>query len=213
MGDNAAWQLGDGTTGPERGIEHGPEDCSPGFPEPCSIVPLAVSGLGEAVSVAAGDGHALALLRDGTVMAWGGNGDGALGAGEVITSKEVSGPETCEGFLDGRYYFPCSMTPLAVSGLSDVTAVAAGDGFSLALLKNGTVEAWGRNEAGVLGNLTTRMSTVPTVISGLSEVTQIAAGSDYALALLKNGTVMGGGIMEMGSRRRQHHRPESVRNM
>jgi alpha-tubulin suppressor-like RCC1 family protein len=143
--------------------------------------------------VAAGDGHALALLRDGTVMAWGGNGDGALGAGEVITSKEVSGPETCEGFLDGRYYFPCSMTPLAVSGLSDVTAVAAGDGFSLALLKNGTVEAWGRNEAGVLGNLTTRMSTVPTAISGLREVTQIAAGSDYALALLKNGTVMGWG--------------------
>ncbi len=188
-GDSEAGQLGDGNN-------MGPEDCYPGFPEPCSLVPVSVSGLSKASSIATGGAHGLALLKDGTVMAWGGNGDGALGAGNITSlhAEEVIGPETCEVFLDHWEYFPCSMTPIAVSGLGEAAAVAAGGGFSLALLKNGTVMAWGYNEAGVLGNLTPpRISTVPVAVGGLSEVTAIAAGEGFALALRKNGTVMGWG--------------------
>src|SRR5256885_16456842 len=55
-----------------------------------STVPVAVSGLGSGVrSVSAGISHALALLNDGTVKAWGANEDGQLGIGND------SGPETC----------------------------------------------------------------------------------------------------------------------
>jgi alpha-tubulin suppressor-like RCC1 family protein len=169
-GANGTGQLGDGT-------DTGPEECFPGFPEPCSIVPVPVGGLSEVKSVAAGTDFALALLNDGTVVSWGDNSVGQLGAGNTIGSQ-----------------FELSTTPVAVGGLNEVTAIAAGRGYALALLKNGTVMAWGHNESGVLGNLTTKISTVPVAISGLSEVTAIAAGrGGYALALLKNGTVMGWG--------------------
>lgn len=200
-GGNAAGQLGDGT-------DTGPEGCTPGAGAngSCSLVPVAVGGLSEAKSIAAGGGHGLALLSDGTVMSWGSNGGGQLGAGEIITTgpsseglyfQHVSGPEACGG-AELWEAFPCSTTPVAIGGLSEVTQIAAGGDFSLALLKNGTVMAWGRDEAGVLGNLTTGMSTVPAAVGGLREVTQIAAGSDYALALLKDGTVMAWGGNEHG---------------
>ena len=39
-----------------------------------------------------------------------------------------------------------------MSGLSGVTAIAAGYDFGLALLSNGTVMAWGNNSEGELGD-------------------------------------------------------------
>lgn len=41
-----------------------------------------------------------------------------------------------------------SDVPMGVSGLSGVTAVSGGADFSLALLSNGTVAAWGENGFG-----------------------------------------------------------------
>jgi alpha-tubulin suppressor-like RCC1 family protein len=168
-GANGAGQLGDGN-------ETGPEDCYPGYPEPCSIVPVALRGLSEAKSVVAGGVHALALLNDGMVMAWGGNGAGQLGDG-TTTASDV---------------------PVAVSGLSEVTQITAGEASSFGLLKGGTVMSWGDNEYGELGNFTMRRSTVPVAVSGVSEVMAIAAGSDYVLALLKDGTVMAWGANGAG---------------
>jgi len=99
-----------------------------------STVPVAVSGLGSGVkSVSAGITHALALLNDGTVKAWGANEDGQLGIGND------SGPETCS------FSEPCSTKPLSVSGLSGVTAVSGGGVHNLALLSDGTVMACGGN--------------------------------------------------------------------
>src|SRR5256714_14535468 len=108
-----------------------------------STVPVAVSGLGSGVrSVSAGISHALALLNDGTVRAWGANEDGQLGIGND------SGPETCS-------FEPCSTKPLSVSGLSGVTAVSGGGVHNLALRSDATVMAWGGNGTGELGNGTT----------------------------------------------------------
>ena len=39
-----------------------------------------------------------------------------------------------------------------VKGLTNVTAVAAGNEFSMALKDDGTVWAWGRNDFGMLGD-------------------------------------------------------------
>ncbi|MCM3571360.1 RCC1 domain-containing protein [Neobacillus mesonae] len=64
-------------------------------------------------------GYNLALLFDGTVRAWGYNGDGELG--------------------DGTY--DSSNVPVQVSGLTDVIAIAAGAYHSLALLSDGTIRA------------------------------------------------------------------------
>ena len=156
-----------------------------------SDAPVAVHGLSGVTAIAAGEGFDLALLSNGTVMAWGSNQSGALGIGTT------TGPEECVSTI------PCSRTPVQVRGLSGVTAIATGEGFSLALLSNGMVMAWGKNTSGQLGDGTTTASDVPVPASGLSGVTAVAAGGD-SLALLSDGTVMdwgynGGGQLGTGS--------------
>ncbi len=166
-GENTWGQLGDGTTA-------GPETCAESLP--CSATPVAVSGLSGVAAIAAG-GDSLALLSNGTVKDWGYNGAGQLGNGST------TGPQTCDGSA-------CSTTPVLVSGLSGVTAIAGGLIHNLALSSSGTVMAWGNNGNGQLGDGTTNNSDVPVAVSGLSGVTAIAAGEYHSLALLGNTTVM-----------------------
>lgn len=61
-----------------------------------------------------------------------------------------------------------------VPALTEVAAVAAGETFSLALMKDGTVVQWGLNSAAP---------------PGLTGVTHIAAGAAHAMALRSDGTV------------------------
>lgn len=89
-----------------------------------------VASLYGATAIAGGSFHSLAVFSGGHVAAWGSNQFGELGNG---TS---AGPQLCGAFA-------CSLVPGAVSGLSNVVAVAGGLNFSLALLSNGTVMAWG----------------------------------------------------------------------
>jgi hypothetical protein len=79
-----------------------------------------------------------------------------------------------------------------------VTAVAAGEVHSLALLSNGTVMAWGQGDAGQLGDGHTKRSLVPVPVSGLTNASAIAAGSQHALAVLTDGTIMAWGDNESG---------------
>jgi alpha-tubulin suppressor-like RCC1 family protein len=152
-------------------------------------VPVAVSGVSEATAVSASFGHAMALLTSGTVVSWGENTDGDLGVGTF------TGPEKCP---KGTAEVPCSKTPVEVEGLSEVTAISAGAYHSLALLGDGTVMAWGRNEYGQLGNGTTEDSDVPVAVNGLSNVIAISAGYEENLALLSDGTVMAWGRNQLG---------------
>jgi alpha-tubulin suppressor-like RCC1 family protein len=131
-------------------------------------LPVAVSvPSGEVVAVACGTFHSLALLSDGTMLAWGRNTEGQLGDGSNNPSE----------------------VPVAVTGLSGVTAIAAGAEFSLALLDDNTVRAWGANGDGQLGNGTNFASNVPVAVTGLSDATAIAAGDRHALAVRANGTI------------------------
>jgi alpha-tubulin suppressor-like RCC1 family protein len=171
-GRNAEGQLGDGTT-------TGPGHCE--FGGACSTVPAAVSKLSGVTALAGSEDHSLALLSDGTVMAWGANFEGQLGDGSTTNSD----------------------VPVAVTGLSEkVTAIAAGSDFSLALLEGGTVMAWGGNGSGQLGDGTTTSKKVPVAV--LKEVTAIAAGRSHSLAVLSNGEVRdwgNGGSGQLGNGR------------
>jgi alpha-tubulin suppressor-like RCC1 family protein len=140
-------------------------------------VPVIASGLNFVTAVAAGKDHSLALLSDGTVVAWGSNASGQLGIGEESVGSDV---------------------PLPVEGLSHVKAIAAGANQSLALLQNGTVVAWGGNEAGQLGDGNTEASYLPVAVKGLTGVTAIAAGGEHSMALLSSGKVMAWGENEQG---------------
>lgn len=164
-GRNDVGQLGIGTT-------TGPETCMSELP--CSRTPVQVKGLSGVKAIATGYDHSLALLNNGTVVAWGRNHWGELGTG--ATGTKVCG----DGWL-------CNPTPTSIAGLNGVTEVATGHSQSLALLGDGTVKAWGINGA-----------DTPVSVNGLSGVTAIASGWLHNLALLDDGTVMAWGYNSNG---------------
>ena len=105
-----------------------------------------------------GNSHSCALLSDGTVRCWGYNGGGPLG--------QLGGGQLGDGTGNG------SSTPVVVSGISTATRVDLGDVHSCAVLSDGTVRCWGRNEYGQLGNGSTTDSLTPVAVSGISTATQ-----------------------------------------
>jgi alpha-tubulin suppressor-like RCC1 family protein len=146
--------------------------------QPNDDVPGQVVGLSSgATAVTVGSSHACALMsadaaaNAGSVLCWGDNTFGDLGNGSTIGSSPV---------------------PVAVTGLpADVTAIAAGWGFTCALTGSGAVYCWGNNEDGQLGDNSRTQSNVPVPVSGLSSgVTAIAAGWAQACALTTAGTVL-----------------------
>jgi alpha-tubulin suppressor-like RCC1 family protein len=145
-------------------------------------VPVAVKALTGVAAIAAGGEYSLALLGEGTVMAWGADEYGQLGNSAV---------ETRGGGEEGEEEVRFSDVPVAVNGLSEVSAIVAGVRHSLALLKGGTVMAWGADEFGQLGDGSiVRSEEAPVAVSGLAGVAAISAGGEHSMALLGNGTVM-----------------------
>lgn len=98
-----------------------------------ALTPVQISELSDITFIAGGGFHSLALKLDGTVWAWGSNWRGQLGNGKSGEGSNAT-------------------TPIQVSGLSDITAIAGGLEHSLALRLDGTVWAWGYNKNGQLGN-------------------------------------------------------------
>ncbi len=80
------------------------------------------------------------------------------------------------------------ITPVQVSSLSDVIAIAAGDHHSLALKSDGTVWAWGENAYGKLGDGTTTNRNTPMQVDFNGWYT-ISAGYKHNLAVDSSGYV------------------------
>lgn len=175
-GDNSAGQLGTGTL-------TGPASCNG---NPCSASPIAVSSLSGVAAVATGASHACALLTNGTVECWGSNTDGQVGS----TPSDAG---TC---VQGSTRTACPAIPTLLPNISGAIAIAAGEYHTCVLLSAGTVECWGDNSYGQLGNGTSCYPTgtnpcpnTPVAVSGLTNVAAIAAGGSNTCALLSTGTV------------------------
>src|SRR5262249_31207292 len=76
-------------------------------------------------------------------------------------------------------------TPVPVSGLTNVTAIAAGSGHSIALKSDGTVRTWGNNVYGQLGIGSSDENPHPTpvAVSGVVNIVAITAGDSHNLVL------------------------------
>lgn len=142
-----------------------------------SNVPVQVSGLTGVSAIAGGAGTGYAVDGNHTVWAWGEGFSGQLGN------------DTNAAFV---------AEPVQVSGLTDVTTVAAGGDDGYALVADGTVWAWGSGGAGALGTGTTANSTVPVQVSELTDVTAIAGGSGTGYALRTDETVWAWGYGYFG---------------
>jgi alpha-tubulin suppressor-like RCC1 family protein len=158
--DGTVWSWGWNRKG-QLGIEIGPI--------PKRHAPIQIPGLAGVKDIAAGGYHSVALMSDGTVKAWGSNDFGQLGIGGNV-------PE---------YSFP-----VQVRGLSGVKDIDAGQYFTVVVLTDGTVWAWGKNDFGQLGSATLAAGNKPVQVRGLKGVASVTAGANHATALLEGGTVM-----------------------
>ena len=165
-GYNLFGQLGDGTYGTNR------------------PVPVQVSGMSNALFLAAGYYHTLVLKSDGTVWAFGNNGSGQLGDGTTTAHytavqvsnlsavRAVAAAESVSYALkaDGTLWTwgGASHTPVQVSGLGVAVAVGSGSGHQLALDSEGWVWAWGLNADGQLGDGTTTNRNTPALVSAMT---------------------------------------------
>jgi hypothetical protein len=154
-----------------------------------TLTPTAVPGVTGAVSVTAGPYNACALLRAGTVGCWAMSSHPfTVAALPGLSSVKVFAfsfdgqqtEHTCVLFAGGGV--KCrSPNPyvgqdgngststngdklVAVRGLDEVTTISAADFYTCAVRSAGSVECWGLNEYGQLGNGTTTNSSTPVAV-------------------------------------------------
>ena len=189
-GSDAFADLGQASPSPERCFNPFAGDSLP-----CSTVPVQVTGPNGAghlthitaisAEPSANGLHVMALRSDGTVWSWGVDDLGQLGNGK---SEEFDNlPSQVVG-------------PNGQGHLQHVVSIAAGGGFSMARLADGSIWTWGENSSGQLGigNATgpsvctsehTPCSLVPVQVKGadgagkFSGSVAISAGQEHAAAL------------------------------
>jgi len=146
-GDNSSGQIGDGTTTNRH-------------------TPTQMSGVTDAIAVAAGMSHTCVLHEDTTVSCVGNNYRAQLG--------------------DGTTTNRLSLTP--VPGLSGVTQILAGAEHTCAATAAG-VYCWGRTDDYQSGVMNAIHVANPHLISLPSAVTSLAMGYSHTCASLDDGTV------------------------
>jgi len=120
------------------------------------------------ISIEAGGSVACVLLADRMAKCWGDNRNGELGNGTRTHA----------------------VSPVQVSGLSEVSMITTRGGHSCAVLTDGAVRCWGANTRGQVG-ISNKADDVllPTPVAGLTSATAIASGLLHTCAVLRDGTV------------------------
>ena len=132
-----------------------------------TMTPGPVLNLTNIVHVAAGDQHSLAVKSDGTLWVWGSNDSGQFC------------DYTVGGFSD---------EPIQIVDFTNAVKVAAGVSHCVALLQNGDVYCWGRNQFGQCGATDdVEYQIFPLFV--VANATQIDAGEDSSYALTQGKTL------------------------
>jgi alpha-tubulin suppressor-like RCC1 family protein len=126
-------------------------------------LPTPVARLSTVAGISAGGLHTCAWLRDGSARCWGDRSLGQLGDGVDL----VGGTP------------PIVAQPSAVLGLSAVSGLAAGGGFTCALV-GGAVSCFGSNDFGELGDGRAERSSRVRSVIGIEEARGLAVGAAHA---------------------------------
>lgn len=130
------------------------------------------------VQVSTGDYHTLAIKDDGSMWAWGNNANGRLGL-NLASNTSVSSPRKV--------------------GSAKWLQVRAGGEHSIAIREDGTVWAWGRNDAGQLGDGTTINRSSPVQLAGSwSSVRPSAYTGKHTVGIKSDGTLWAWGDNSTG---------------
>lgn len=211
-GRNDAGQIGQGSTTPVS-----------------VTAPLQVHNLPPAVAISAGQFFACAIDQSAALWCWGANAAGELGDGTKVNrslpvkvsgglqwaSVSAGGTFTCGITVAGAAY--CwgannygqlgngtttgSKVPVLISSLrNNAVAIAAGvDRHACVLLTGGSVECWGANAHGQIGDGSTTIRHVPVQVIGLtSGVSAVTAGGGQSCALRNGGSAVCWGDNQYG---------------
>jgi alpha-tubulin suppressor-like RCC1 family protein len=190
-GDNAAGQLGIGSTGQY-------------------VPPTAVAGTVRFSALSSGSLHGCGLDAGGRAHCWGDGSMGALGTGSTTTNLvpaavdgdhvfrqisvsrgNIAFGHSCAVTSDGRAYcwgansagqlgntatgqmctsrtgtVPCSHSPRAVDGTESWAVVASGPQFTCGISTGGAGFCWGLNASGQLGTGDTQSAATPRAVGG-----------------------------------------------
>jgi alpha-tubulin suppressor-like RCC1 family protein len=139
---------------------------------------LVVGGFTDWCQLSGGYQHSLGVRTNGTVWAWGCNGQGRLGDNTTVAKSS-----------------PVSV----VGGFTDWCQVSAGFRHSLGVRTDGTAWAWGASSAGRLGDNTIIDKSSPvSVVGGFTDWCQVNAGSYHSLGVRTNGTAWAWGCNFVG---------------
>jgi len=112
--------------------------------------PKAVTGVTDAIAIAAGANHACAIRGQGRISCWGSNGYGQLGNGTVLDDAGIPTP-----------------TPQSVGGVGDAVTIGLGDRHSCHGNQLSRVLCWGSNDLGQIGQPDGGNSYTPDGVDGL----------------------------------------------
>jgi alpha-tubulin suppressor-like RCC1 family protein len=148
------------------------------------LTPVSIAGAVKTFcEISAGGSHGAAIDKNGRVWGWGLAGSGQLALGGIV----------------------CVFTPVSITGATKTfCGISAGDGFSMALDKNGRAWAWGNNLGGNLGiNSVTSQNSPVSVLGTVRTFCKITGGgvvnsSSFTLALDKNGRAWSWGYNGVG---------------
>ena len=76
--------------------------------------------------------------------------------------------------------------------------IPVGESHNCVALDNGSVQCWGRNESGQLGNNSTVDSSNPVVVAGINNATLVSVGYHHSCAVLASGAVQCWGMNNYG---------------
>lgn len=137
------------------------------------LEPVDVPTITDVQMIVAGEDHTCAVTTSQAMKCWGQNQYGQLGDGSTNMRT----------------------TPVDVSGLSSgVMSITAGFNHTCAILNDGTVQCWGLNEFGQLGNGSTENRSAASNVQRIEgKALAISAGRTQTCALTTTGTKCWGG--------------------